>query len=124
MLAYNYFTLAGPSGFPTKVNLVFVNVSAIDISWEDIPCTQKKGEILGYIVAYSVGGSETNLMVKQRRVTITGLKPLSKYSVKVAAVNSNGTGPFCHPVNVSTPPGRYVHKHCSYKNRIKQIVFI
>ena len=98
---------AVPSGSPTHVHAVAMNGTAIYISWEGIACTQQNGEIIGYIVAYSrVGGDrERTLMPMKNTAAITGLEPLSEYTVKVAAMNSNGTGSFSHPINVSTPTG-------------------
>ena len=59
----------------------------------------------GYTVRYNVSGcnntalhSDSNTLV----ATLADLIPFANYSIKVAAVNVNGTGPFSTPVYMRT----------------------
>ena len=102
--------LTVPDAPPEMVNASIVNSSTIHVSWGDVPCSKRNGEITGYIVEYSRRGGEmvqkkVNLSANRRCVSITGLDPLTEhvYIVRVAAVNINGTGDF---VNVTITESR------------------
>ena len=93
---------------PEIINVSTVNPSIIHVSWGEVPCPQRNGEITGYIVEYSRrgGGMQTRVNVSRDEgsTSITGLDPFTEYIIRVAAVNSIGTGPFSDPVNVTTEP--------------------
>ena len=93
------------------VSVSTVSSSTIHVSWGEVPCPQRNGEITGYIVEYSrrgtkrqVGGEQIH--VNNRTTTINELDPLTEYIIRVAAVNSNGTGPFSDPVMATTNEAR------------------
>ena len=78
--------------------------SSIILSWGEVPCQHRNGEIIGYAVKYS-GWRQTQevLVMDGRATTIDDLDPLTaEYSIMVAAVNSNGTGQFSEPVTIGT----------------------
>ena len=57
--------------------------------------------ITGYLIQYARVGSDDKMIMnvpKDTKLTIQGLFANAKYSVLVAAVNANGTGPFSKPV--------------------------
>ena len=58
------------------------------------------GSITGYVVQYARVESDDNMIVNvfDNTLTLSGLFACAKYSVTVAAVNANGTGPFSKPV--------------------------
>ena len=101
-----------PSAAPDMVNASSANLSSIDITWGEVPCQHRNGEITGYVVVYrKVFGrgrgerrqtQEGMVMVNGQTATIDNLDPLTEYSVMVAAVNSAGTGVFSEPVTAVT----------------------
>ena len=65
------------------------------------------GSITTYILEYGESGSSCpshtiSLSGEAEKYEVTGLKPHTKYYVKVAAVNAAGTGNFCERVPVKT----------------------
>ena len=94
------------------VNVSSVDSSSINISWGEVSCQHRNGEITGYVVVYrkvSSSGSEERrqtqegmVIVNGQTATIDNLDPLTEYSVMVAAVNSAGTGVFSEPVTAIT----------------------
>ena len=70
-----------------------------------VPCIHRNGDITGYSVRHSGGGSTQTLNVSGGGLmvaTITGLTPSTEYTIEVAAVNSAGTGVY-DSVNFKTP---------------------
>ena len=78
------------------MSLTAVNHSAINVQWGAVDCIHRNGDITGYSVQYTGGGSrELTLSVtgdSTKMATLTGLVPLIFYAIEVAAVNSAGTG--------------------------------
>ena len=70
-------------------------------------CIDRNSEISGYTVRYGpVGGTAANDSVSgtnHRAYTAVGLTPSTNYSIEVAAVNSDGVGPFSSTIFVRTP---------------------
>ena len=112
----NILTTA-PSASPEMVNVSSVQSSSIDVSWGEVLCPHRNGEITGYVIMYwktrgEEGGGGGEQMSRQTQeemirvdghtVTIDDLDPLTEYSVMVAGVNSAGTGQFSEPVTVIT----------------------
>ena len=66
----------------------------------------RNGEVTGYVIRYTRVGSGVSQTITVdrgnnngfRTSNITGLMAFTNYSVEVAAVNVNGTGPFSDPV--------------------------
>ena len=90
-----------PSAAPASVNVSALNYSSIIVHWRTVDCVQRNGDITGYLVRYwevEGGGREGESDTKTapgdetRRITLTGLAPLTEYSVEVAAVNRAGVG--------------------------------
>ena len=116
-------TYTVPSTSPEIVNISSQS-STIVVSWRDLSCPHRNGEITGYVIMYwktregrgGGGGQESRqthnerIMVDGHTVTIDDLDPLTEYSVMVAGVNSAGTGHFSDPVTVVTAaPGMPIH---------------
>ena len=99
------------------VNVSSVVSSFINISWGEVPCQHRNGEITGYVVVYRKvlrsGNRERRqtqegmVIVNGQTATINNLDPLTEYSVIVAAVNSAGTGVFSEPV-IAVTQGKIV----------------
>ena len=92
-----------------------VTSSSITVQWGPVNCREQNGDITGYSVRYGVQGSgegdKTVVMVtgdsSGGMYEITELTSSTTYSIEVAAVNRNGTGPYSAPVVVGT------HQSCT-----------
>ena len=68
-------------------------------------CDQQNEPITGYVVRYyATCGPDRDVLQTKSVVTtgsiIDGLTPNTEYAFQVAAVNTNGTGPFSEPVTL------------------------
>ena len=70
-------------------------------------CIDRNGDITGYrIRALTSGGDDRIETVDDvREATISGLTPSTEYTVSVAAVNSQDTGPYSDGMMVETVAG-------------------
>ena len=41
-----------PAGVPQSLEVTFVRVSEVSLSWREVPCVQQNGPITGYVVRY------------------------------------------------------------------------
>ena len=77
--------------------VVSVDLSSLVVSWQPPPEEDHNGVITGYVIQYTrVGISDAmNVTVTSGTThTITGLVSFVNYSIEVAAMTTNGTGPF------------------------------
>ena len=77
----------------------FVQPSEVSLNWTEVHCVQQNGPITGYVVRYyATCGPDRDVQQTKSVVTtgsiIDGLTPNTEYAFQVAAVNTNGTGPF------------------------------
>ena len=96
-----------PSAAPADLIFLSSTSSTIVIHWEAVPCIHRNGQLTGYVIQYmEVGGGVFNnesVTGDQREANITGLKSSTLYDIRIAAVNSVGTGPFTSiDLNAST----------------------
>ena len=76
----------------------------MNVSWQPPSEQDFNGSITGYVIQYTRVGSHTSddtMIVNvpdDTNLVIPGLFACAEYSVTVAAVNANGTGPFSKPV--------------------------
>lgn len=72
------------------------------VSWQPPLKKHCNGQITGYVMQYARMGQDIdNMIVNVSNVTtftISGLHANVEYSITVAAVNDNGTGPFSKPI--------------------------
>ena len=101
-----HFLLAfspAPSGIPQEVTVVDTTSTKITVQWKELPCIDRNGDITGYTVRYNVPGCNNVILHSDTLVaTLVELSPFANYSIEVAAVNDNGTGPFSTPVYMRT----------------------
>ena len=88
-----------PSGTPQSLEATFVQSTEVSLNWREVPCVQQNGPITGYVVRYyATCGHGRDVQQTKSVVTtgsiIDGLTPNTEYAFQVAAVNTNGTGPF------------------------------
>ena len=87
-----------PSSPPQNVMVTSVNPASLMVSWDPPPPIDHNGPIT-YMIQYSRGGISDMMNVNSGTTyTISGLVAFVDYSVIVAAVNVNGTGPFSNAV--------------------------
>ena len=94
-----------PSAAPSSVSVTAVSPSSLNVQWEMVPCICRNGNITGYLVKYTGGGSTQTMSVSgssTTEVNITGLSPSTSYDVQMAAVNDAGTGVFSDSQSVMT----------------------
>ena len=73
-------------------------------------CKDRNGDITGYSVLLMTSGENDRIETVSdvREGTISGLSPSTEYTVSVAAVNSQDTGPYSDGIVTSTN-GKLVH---------------
>ena len=113
----------GAGEAPGGVRAEAESSTKISVQWSGLStCRLVNGNIIKYRVRFRVsGGNETGEMEAEGdwkeggRVVLTGLIPLSNYSISVAALNQNGdVGPYSDPVTEQAMPvssGGHTHKH-------------
>ena len=97
---YVLHTYTAPSSPPRKVHVTSHNPASLMVTFEQPPLIDHNGEITGYTIQYTRVGSSDTMSVNVTSGTthtISGLVAYVNYSVIVAAVNVNGTGPFSDP---------------------------
>ena len=83
-----------------------VSYDIVQIGWGELPCIERNGLITGYVVNVSLDGEVVHSISNLANsfvTTVPSLLPLQTYSVGVAALNDQGTGPQSSPVYVTTP---------------------
>ena len=96
---------AAPSAPPSSID-TSSTPTTITVQWGEVNCIHRNGEITGYSVRYSGGGSTQTMPATggdTRQTTISGLTPSTDYIIEVAAVNNAGTGPYSTDMVIRTP---------------------
>ena len=91
-----------PHSPPRDVMVESHNPASLMVSWRPPANRDRNGPITGYAINYSRNGSSNVISINVtgpngRTVTISELTPYVNYSVAVAAMTVNGTGPFSDP---------------------------
>ncbi|XP_077515347.1 uncharacterized protein LOC144125646 [Amblyomma americanum] len=96
---------APPSKHPGHVRVVWASSRSLHLSWEAPACLDTHGPLLFYRVLFYAdtraedeqwaNSTDTNL-------TLQGLEPFQKYTMRVSAVNSAGDGPLSPRVSART----------------------
>ena len=103
----------GPAGFPGNLNSTLSTATTITLTWDQLNCVDHNGVITGYRIQYGIITTDNLMMVtgaaaSDRTFTASRLVPLTTYMFRIAAVNSDGVGPYSaqHSFNTSFPQGR------------------
>ncbi len=98
-------TYTVPISAPQNLQSIATDETSITVQWDAVACIDRNSEIRGYKLrcigcSYeeTIPGSGGEGGVN----TITGLSPLTTYSIEVAAVSDSGIGPFAG-ITVQTP---------------------
>ena len=85
--------------------------SKITVEWGPVDCIHRNGGITNYSVQYeALGSGETQTTVAFGELSsLTNLMSSTTYSIKVAAVNSAGTGEFSPVIMTATLPSEYMN---------------
>ena len=100
MLCGNF---TAPSLPPRDVVVESYNPASLIVSWRPPSNRDRNGPITGYTINYTRDGSNDMMSINVtgdtsvRTVIISELVPYVNYSVSVAAMTVNGTGPFSDP---------------------------
>lgn len=93
-----------PSAAPQNVTALSANPSSVFVSWIPPPLIDHNGDLTSFTLLYSKIGSKNEHRVQlSANVTtykIIQLIPSTKYRIKVACNNVNGSGPFSGPIKV------------------------
>ena len=84
-----------------------ISSNTIFISWSELPCEFHyvlSLEVIILIADVELGGSQVEHRVPRNlsSAVLTGLNPVTTYTIVVALSNSNGTGPYSVPIRVTT----------------------
>ena len=95
------YNSTAPSSPPLNIMVTSVDPASLMVAWQPPPPIDHNGPITGYVIRYTRVGSSDMMSVNVTSVTaytISGLPASTEYSVTIAAMNVNGTGPFSIPV--------------------------
>ena len=90
-----------PSSPPQNVMVASFDPSSLMVSWQPPPAIDHNGPITGYVINYTRVGSSDMMSVNVTSGTVYTISELVTYviySVTVAAMNVNGTGPFSNSI--------------------------
>ena len=98
-----------PSGPPKDVSLMDTDPAMLSVRFRPPEASQRNGDVTGYVIRYTRVSSGVSQMITVEETSsisngkfwtsvIPGLVAFTHYSVEVAAVNVNGTGPFSDAV--------------------------
>ena len=74
--------------------------NSLQILWNEVNCLDRNGPIEQYTVVLTRAEESISVTSSARQITIDDLIPNQEYSVRVAAANSAGTGPFSEAIIV------------------------
>ena len=99
-MSYFYNSVV-PSSPPVNIIVMSAHPGSLELSWQPPPEIDQNGPITGYEIQYTMVGSNVTMdeiISSGNMYTITELLPFVNYSVVMAAITVNGTGPFSSPV--------------------------
>ena len=101
-----------PAAAPRNVEVQSLFPASVIVSWKSPPGRHHNGLLTGYIIHYFKDESdETETFANTTTHIISGLISATNYTIQVAAVNSNGTGPFSVPTVAQSGKGSKL-SHC------------
>ena len=92
-----------PSAAPTGFADMSKDSSSITLTWDDLPCSDQNGLLLGYVIKYTPDdGTTSTASLPIGSNQITGLTPCTRYTLTIAASNDAGISVFSPPLSVIT----------------------
>ena len=98
-----------PSSPPTNFNIAIVSSSAIELSWQLPPLSDRNGIITGYtirVVRTDTGETFVDQITGGIGFSVTGLLPHTTYTCSVLASTSVGMGPATTLVTTTPQDGQ------------------
>ena len=95
MLVFLNLSLA-PISPPENIICSSVEARSLNVSWDEVPCSEQNGPIAGYLLYYTNTTFYDTINIargENRSYTLTELRPYTNYTVTVSAYNDAGTGP-------------------------------
>ena len=89
---------------------------SITLMWDRLSCVDRNGEITGYRILYGTTTplDQTEMITgtssSDRTFTASGLVPLTTYMFRIAAVNSDGVGPYSDVESITTATQSTYHR--------------
>ena len=117
------WTHSAPSGIVNDLQPSKINFTSITVTWQPVSCLQQNGVITHYNFRYTESSaSHVASMIQSTTIisfTASSMYPGTSYTLEVAAVNSNGIGPYTqHVVSTLLPRGKCLsdsnHVNVSY----------
>ena len=111
------FYCTAPSDAPLNVTGVFNDSTSLTIFWNPPSIPDQNGNIVAYNIIYQrTGGDGSDSMMEMastsdQSVIISGLRPFTNYSVRVAALTV-AIGPFSEQVVVRTDSASKFMQRC------------
>lgn len=99
-----------PSKAPTGLEIKEITSSSAIITWNQLECTYHNGPNTGYVIVRASNIQDIPITTyisshSQTSYNLTSLTPETNYSVKVAAMNREGIGPFSSKISFTTARG-------------------
>ena len=93
-----------PADAPTQLTVLQITHNSVNFSWYQIASSSLNGEFLSYtiLVTNTLTTDTFSQSSLYSQTSITELTPYTQYSLSVAVVNTQGTGPYSSPLNFST----------------------
>ena len=108
-VVFHFFSTVAPSSPPTLVTISKVTGTTITVQWKPVDCihyNSYSGYETVYLLQYETlesGDTQTHTATG-KQATFSNLMSSTTYSIKVAAVNSAGTGEFSPAITTVTLP--------------------
>lgn len=86
-----------PTSYPTLHSVTSISPSIVNLTWNEVDCSEQNGMIVGYAVQYYVGTEIDSFWLDYPTSSyyiIRELTPGKVYTYKVAAANKVGFGPY------------------------------
>ena len=96
MIGLLCLSLCAVPGIPQNVNATSLSSTSLLVTWDHPPAPDRNGVITGYTVNWGKGRDINMMELFSNRTShlLTGLEPLTSYSVAVAGSTSAGQGQF------------------------------
>uniref|UniRef100_A0A0K0FGC5 Netrin receptor DCC (inferred by orthology to a human protein) n=1 Tax=Strongyloides venezuelensis TaxID=75913 RepID=A0A0K0FGC5_STRVS len=96
-----------PSGRPFNIRVTERFPDSISLSWSGPREDERNGEITGYNIKYKAKKKGSKLKIAHvkgdvQKFQLSRLEGGTQYSIRIAAVNSNGTGPYSEAISAET----------------------
>ena len=97
---------------PNNVQILNLTAVSASVTWTPLPKSSLNGKLTKYAVKlkeHDTNNSTVHDTIKEK-IKIVDLMPFTRYSVQVAACNSEGDGPVSPHVHFTTPPSGILNK--------------